>query len=280
MEYTDYKAHYQIDADYIVSPEELPVVQMASEKRRLQTIVQTIKRRPGGHILDIGCGSGWLVEMLGREGGRVVAMDISPVGVQKAKRWVESREQRRKSRDERQKRQGVLPTLDSRLPSAIDSPDRSTTLTLDFIAADIYNLPFSDTSFRWVILSEVMEHLNDPDWALREIHRVLEHGGRVVVTVPHRERIRYTLCIHCNRSTPVNAHLWSFKREEIAVRIGRWGFTIIAVEEISNKILEYFRFPWLTRRTPYLLWRWGDGLLNRFGHGAYLCVVAEKSKNG
>lgn len=256
MEYTDYKVHYRIDAEYIVPPDELPAAQMASEERRLQTIVRKVMTRAGGRVLDIGCGSGWLAGMLGKQGNRVVAMDISPVGVRKAKQWIE---------EAGRKWQRAREHNDSQLS------------TLNFVTADIYNLPFSDTSFRWVILSEVMEHLHDPDRTLLEIHRVLEEEGRIVITVPHRERIRYTLCIHCNRPTPVNAHLWSFTREEVAARVEKWGFTVVRIGEISNRILEYFRFPWFARWAPYLFWRWGDSLLNRFKHGAYLCVVAEKS---
>jgi SAM-dependent methyltransferase len=263
MEYTDYKAHYQIDADYIVPPEALPVVQRASEKRRLQMIARTITTRPGGRVLDIGCGSGWLTEMVNRQGAEVVAVDISPAGVKKAKRWVVDGGQQ--IADSRQ------PTADSRQPTWEMRGD------LNFVTADIYDLPFIDRSFRWVILSEVMEHLHKPDRALREVHRILERGGRVVITVPHRERIRHTLCIHCNRPTPVNAHLWSFTKEDVESRVVTQGFTPIKIEEISNRILEYFRFPWITRRAPYLFWRWGNSLMNRLSRGAYLCVVAEKS---
>ncbi|MBI4530829.1 MAG: methyltransferase domain-containing protein [Candidatus Latescibacteria bacterium] len=255
MEYTDYKVHYQVDAEYIVPPEELPAMQRASEKRRLQTIIRTITTRPGGQVLDIGCGSGWLAGMLRRQGNQVVAMDISPAGVQKAKRWiVDSRQQ----------------TADSRRQTWGMKGD------LNFVTADIYDLPFPDTSFRWVILSEVMEHLHNPDQALHEVHRVLERGGRVVITVPHRERIRYTLCIHCNRTTPVNAHLWSFTKEDVETLVVTQGFTPVKVEELSNRILEYFRFPWITRWAPYSFWCLVNSLVNRLSRGAYLCIVAEK----
>jgi SAM-dependent methyltransferase len=49
----------------------------------------------------------------------------------------------------------------------------------------VYALPFADNTFDSILFSEVIEHLNDPDRALREIHRVLRPGGRVVIIFPN-----------------------------------------------------------------------------------------------
>ncbi len=46
------------------------------------------------------------------------------------------------------------------------------------------HLEFSSDSFEDVICSEVIEHLNDPQKALREFHRVLKPNGRLVLTTP------------------------------------------------------------------------------------------------
>lgn len=45
--------------------------------------------------------------------------------------------------------------------------------------------PFLDREFDSVICSEVLEHLWEPELALREIHRVLKVGGTLVATVPN-----------------------------------------------------------------------------------------------
>ena len=50
--------------------------------------------------------------------------------------------------------------------------------------ADASNLPIADSSIDAVALLEVLEHLENPRDALREIARVLEPGGRLLVTVP------------------------------------------------------------------------------------------------
>jgi SAM-dependent methyltransferase len=46
---------------------------------------------------------------------------------------------------------------------------------------------FADGSFDAVVASHIIEHLANPIAALREIHRVLRPGGRVVLLVPDRD---------------------------------------------------------------------------------------------
>jgi SAM-dependent methyltransferase len=53
---------------------------------------------------------------------------------------------------------------------------------LNFQVADAYHLPFPDNSFGMVSAFEVLEHLEDPHRALREIRRVCR--GWLVATVP------------------------------------------------------------------------------------------------
>jgi len=52
------------------------------------------------------------------------------------------------------------------------------------IVASATNLPFKNNAFDMIILTEVLEHLPEPEEALKEIRRVLRAGGFLVVTVP------------------------------------------------------------------------------------------------
>ena len=50
-------------------------------------------------------------------------------------------------------------------------------------------LPFADNSADRVILMHALEHSREPERLLREIWRVLQPEGRLVVIVPNRRRI-------------------------------------------------------------------------------------------
>ena len=49
-----------------------------------------------------------------------------------------------------------------------------------------YSLPYDDNSFDFIILADVIEHLQHPDQMLWEIRRLLRTGGRAIVTTPVR----------------------------------------------------------------------------------------------
>jgi 2-polyprenyl-3-methyl-5-hydroxy-6-metoxy-1,4-benzoquinol methylase len=51
--------------------------------------ISLLAHQPGGRVLDIGCGSGWLALELGRRGQHVDAYDISPKAIALAKRMLE-----------------------------------------------------------------------------------------------------------------------------------------------------------------------------------------------
>ncbi len=51
--------------------------------------------------------------------------------------------------------------------------------------ANLYHLPYADNTFDAVILSEILEHVDDDVAGLKEAYRVLKPGGVVAITVPH-----------------------------------------------------------------------------------------------
>lgn len=56
-----------------------------------------------------------------------------------------------------------------------------------YIKASVENLPFSNNSFRKVIFTHVLEHVNNPKKAISEIYRVLAHNGTLFLAVPAKE---------------------------------------------------------------------------------------------
>lgn len=54
-----------------------------------------------------------------------------------------------------------------------------------FTQADISDLPFQDRSFDYVMLIEIIEHLENPIEALKEVFRVLKPNGSLFLTTPN-----------------------------------------------------------------------------------------------
>ena len=55
-----------------------------------------------------------------------------------------------------------------------------------FVVADAAHLPFKNASISRVVCSEVVEHLPDDRPAFREMAAVLQAGGSLILTFPHR----------------------------------------------------------------------------------------------
>jgi SAM-dependent methyltransferase len=119
-----------------------------------------------------------------------------------------------------------------------------------FVQGDTTALPFEDASFDKIILSEVLEHVEDEAAALRELHRVLKPHGVIAVTVPNAnfplmwDPINKVLGAF---GRPIRqgilAGIWAnhvrlYTEEQLVLAVERAGF---AVREQAR--LTYFSFP-------------------------------------
>jgi ubiquinone/menaquinone biosynthesis C-methylase UbiE len=118
-------------------------------KKRVQTIFDWVDTSEGKVILDMPCGRGFYLNML-----RYVSK-ATIIGAELE--W-----------DVIKKAQANVGHLDIPLHNA-----------------NLYHLPYADNSFDAVILSEILEHIEDDVAGLREAYRVLKPNGVVAVTVPH-----------------------------------------------------------------------------------------------
>ncbi len=57
---------------------------------------------------------------------------------------------------------------------------------INFQVSELENLPFSDQFFDIIVLSDVLEHIKEPIKALNELYRILQIGGDIIITVPHK----------------------------------------------------------------------------------------------
>lgn len=194
-----YKEHYQNDAvAYDYAEEASHPVERAEIHRLRQYILGQIP----GHanwILDVGCGGAWLAKALAPIGRKVISMDISDINPIRALKQ-------------------------------ITAPNHHA------LVADVFELPLPANSIDCIVASEIIEHVPDPKQFLTALYEVLRPGGTLIVTTPYNEFIRTSLCIHCNRLTPQNAHLHSFTQERMRQQLPA-GAQQASMKIFNNKLL-------------------------------------------
>ena len=109
----------------------------------------------GMSVLDIGCGTGVLLDRLGTTyGTKGIGIDIS-----------------RKS---------------------LDAANAQKVKNSSFVLAEARALPFADGAFDLVVSLDVIEHVGDPEKMLREMTRVAELDGRMLIyAVSKRNKFTY-----------------------------------------------------------------------------------------
>jgi ubiquinone/menaquinone biosynthesis C-methylase UbiE len=96
-------------------------------------------------------------------------------------------------------------------------------------------LPFADRSFDYVTCLEGLEHIENPQQAIREFARVLRPGGKVIVSIPNilniEERLKWLLYGYTSHFKPMTrAHVARLRaeydnREEIAAHVNPIGYS-------------------------------------------------------
>jgi SAM-dependent methyltransferase len=122
----------------------------------------------GKSVLDIACGEGYGTGALAAVARSVVGVDVSPTAVAHARAKYH---------------------VDVRVGSAED-------------------IPLADGSVEVVVSFETIEHLRKPAVFIRECHRVLAPGGRLVISSPNRE-------VYSPDGTHNSFHLSELTEEEL-----------------------------------------------------------------
>jgi SAM-dependent methyltransferase len=145
--------------------------------------------KPDAPVLEVGCGDASFTADLAGLSSCVTAIDISAVQIEDNAR---------------------------RLPA------------ISFLQHDVSErFPFEDSEFEVVWCSEVLEHLFDPLFALREMHRILRPGGRLLLTVPYhgmRKNLLIALFRWDAHFAPDNPHIRFYSKRTLARISGEAGF--------------------------------------------------------
>lgn len=120
----------------------------AGIQRAKYSIVLENLPEKAGRILDLGCGTGLLLEDLGKRGGLVVGIDAS---------------------------EKMLGAANVRNAKA------------ELVLADADHLPFKDASFDCVVSVTLLQNIPEPSTCVAEAARVLKKGGLAVFTTLKRK---------------------------------------------------------------------------------------------
>lgn len=187
-------------------------------KKRVETIFEWIPPADDRLILDCACGRGFYLNMYRYVSACcLVGLELDADVIQKARRNV-----------------GHLPHI---------------TLT----RGNIYALPFPDNHFDGVILSEILEHVEDDVAGLREVLRVLKPGGVAAITVPNAhypflwDPINWTLervfGTHIQRGPLAGIwanHVRLYRREQLRAAVEDAG---LIVEQ--ERAFTHYSFPFI-----------------------------------
>ena len=152
-------------------------------ERRARLIIESGGLAPGIRTLEIGCGTGNFTELFARSGATILAVDISPDLLEKARK--------------------------RNLP-----PERVTFLESRFEDAAV------EGSFDAIIGSSVLHHL-ELDEALKHIHALLKPGGKFSFAEPNllnpqvylERRFHWLPCFSYVSPDETALVRWSFKRQ-------------------------------------------------------------------
>lgn len=116
-------------------------------KRRARNVVEGLELKDGDKVLEIGCGNGYYLSLLNRLG-----MKLNLVGID-----------------------NVQMALDDAKKFISDSK-------VKLFYADAAKLPFSNNMFDKIVMSEVIEHVQNERTTLNEAYRVLKPEGILTLT--------------------------------------------------------------------------------------------------
>ena len=171
----------------------------------------------GSSLLDIGCGDGFMTELLARRFSRVVGVDASGQHLAEARR---------------------------RLPE------------VEFVESLIEELD-TDERFDTVLMLDLLEHLRDPGLVLQKVASLLAPGGIVIVHVPNalalnrRIAARMGTLLHCEELSPfdieIAGHRRSYTLASLTEEVQQAGLRVVQTGGVFLKMLSTAQMDWFLK---------------------------------
>ncbi len=160
-------------------------------------------------VLDLGCGGGFMAEALARRGARVIGVDPSAGAV-----------------------------------AAATAHARDAGLAIDYRVAPGERLDLADGCVDIVVCVDVLEHVEDLDRTMGEIHRVLKPGGLFVFNTVNRTAlaafVAVTMAERVLRILPRGTHdpRLFITPQEMAAKLAALGFAVSSFEGFGPRGLD------------------------------------------
>jgi len=186
-------------------------------KRRARNIVLSLELKDGDNVLEIGCGNGYYLSLLNRLGKRInlTGVDNDKLALTEAKKIID----------------------DSKVK-------------LNFV--DAAKLSFLANFFDKIIMSEVIEHVQDEKKCLSEAYRVLKPGGIFALTTcnieypflwdPFNWILQHFFGIHIKKGFWAgiwNQHTRLYKKGQVEKLMKSTGFKIDRSEPLTSWCLPF-----------------------------------------
>lgn len=124
------------------------------------------------------------------------------------------------------------------------------------IKADICKLPFKDNSVDTVIMGGIIEHLENPMQALKEVNRVLKHNGIVLIETPNPyfPPVIISDWLMNLRYYFYDTHLSLFPRRIMLKLLWHTGFNLRKIEGCGFNLNEYLTIPMIQQLSQDLIY--------------------------
>ncbi len=189
-------------------------------RRRVVTIFEWLDPRPGEWVLDAGCGRGFYLHFIQHATqARVVGLELE------------------------------LPYLRIARAALLSGSASAPCL----VAGSLYDPPFQAAQFDKVILSEVLEHVEDDTEALRSIRRVVKPDGLLAITVPNAnypfwwDPLNRTLetCFHTHIQRGALAGIWANHVRLYTAEALRATVLAAGLEIVAERSFTHHAFPFI-----------------------------------
>lgn len=182
-----------------------------SLKRRARRIIEELNPKTGERIVDLGCGTGYYLFLLSNLGVKLnlTGFDYDGKAINEA--------------------QGLMYGND-----------------IKFVKGDLHKMPFKDKSFDKIVMSEVLEHVENDEKVLQEVYRILKQDGVLTISVPSTNypflwdptnwMLQHFFRIHIKKgffSGIWNNHLRLYSIQAFKNKFSRVGFKIEIAEELT-----------------------------------------------